>query len=54
MNPLRTDVALRFIAVPANSHLGPLHQSHDPLKVLLVNDTSVVIEGLWIVGIKFL
>lgn len=54
LNPLPTNIALGFIAVPANSHLGPLHQSHDPPKVLLVDDPSVVIEGLGIVGIKLL
>lgn len=49
-----TYIALRFIAVSTNGNRAPLHESHDPLKVPLVDNTSVVLKGLWVVGVKLL
>ena len=50
----RTNVALGFITISTNSNGAPLHQSHDPLKVSLVDDASIVLEGLWIISVKLL
>lgn len=53
-NTPRTYVALGFIAVSTNSNRAPLHESHDPLKVPLVNNASIVLKGFWIVCVKLL
>lgn len=50
----RTYVTLRFIVVSTNSNRAPLHESHDPLKVSLVNNAPIVLEGFWIVCVKLL
>lgn len=52
--PPRTYIALGFITVSTNSNCAPLHKSHQPLKVPLVDNTSVVLKGLWIVCVKLL
>lgn len=52
--PPLTYVALGFITVSTNSNCAPLHKSHQPLKVPLVDNTSVVLKGLWIVCVKLL
>lgn len=49
-----TDVALGFIVVSTHDHRAPLHQRHDPLEVPLVDDASVVLEGLRTVCVKLL
>lgn len=49
-----TYVALGFITVTTNSNGAPLQQSHNPLIVSLVNNTSVVFKGLRIICVKLL
>lgn len=49
-----TYVALGFIMFSPNSHCAILHESHYPLEMLLIDDASIVCEGLRIICIKFL
>lgn len=49
-----TYVALGFITVSTNSDRAPLHERHEPLKVPLVDNASVVLKGLWIVCVELL
>lgn len=47
-------VALGFISISTKRNGAPLHETHDPLKLALVNDAAVVITGLWAVSVKLL
>lgn len=51
---IHTYIALGFIRVSTNNNRAALHESHDSLKMPLVDDASVVLKSLWIVCVKLL